>query len=195
MAANPRAMTSTDISSSELEALLRRLARQCVRVETHRTQALLGIMVAAEWGMRLMPLSAAALMGVVVTLFLAPEGETTARAHPAEISAPNRPAKANRLFDEFTTLFPDSIQVTKPPAPLDAATNSRFAFIRGGVDGTKLAWTSPQSSGKETLSRPPSRKFRRHKHIPAQQVRAAASQPQHHPWLLDLLIRHMARGS
>lgn len=189
-----------DIPSSEIEYLLRLLAHVSdqagpAQVESCRTQMPLSLMTAVDWSARMMPLSLAALMGVAMTLFLISSGDTLARAH-AEINAPNRPAKANRLLHKFNTLFPDSVQTVTPAAALDATTNSRFAFIRGGVDNVMLTWTLPRREAKEAQPKKLPRKFRRsHKRASAQQVRAATSTPQRHPWLLDLLTRHMARGS
>lgn len=189
-----------DIPSSEIERLLKLLARESdqagsAQVESGRAQMLRGLTTAIEWSARMMPLSIAALMGVAMTLFLVSSSDTVARAH-AEINVPNRPSKANRLFHKFNTLFPDSVRAATPAATLDAATDMRFAFIRGGVDNVMLTWAPPRREAKEAQPKQPPRKLRRsHKHVPARPVRTAISAPQRQPWLLDLLIRHVARGA
>jgi hypothetical protein len=180
--------------ASEIEHLLRLLARESDRANPARPPVLSSLMTAIEWSARMMPLSIAALIGTAMTLLLVASGDTVRRAH-AEIDMPNRSAKSDRLFHRFNALFPEPVQVAAPIAAFDATANSRFAFIRGGVDNVTLGWTPPRQKATETSPKRP-RKFRRtHRRIPTQPVRTALSPSQRRPWLLDVLIRHIARGS
>ncbi|WP_458760026.1 hypothetical protein ACSVBT_04255 [Afipia sp. TerB] len=136
----------------------------------------------------------AMLSGISITLSLLSDDRTKARANPIAANTPHRAAKADLLFDRVNISY-GAIQAAIPAA-LNVTAGPRFAFIRGGIDDAMLTWMPAKQPVTDLPHKPVRRKLRpspKSHSKPA--VRTAATAPQRQPWLLDLLIRHIARGS
>jgi hypothetical protein len=192
MPANLRAMTQrVDIPASDLEDLLKVLARQTDRARSARTT--LRLLALTEWSARSVAFCIIALTGAAIMLSLIANGGTMARANPAAAITPNRSSKADPLGG-FNARFRDVVQ-TPAPAALDPIAKSRFAFIRGGLDDAMLTWTPARPEANKSRRKTARRKpHSTHKPRPRPTGRTTTTSPRQ-PWLIDLIIRHMAQGS
>jgi hypothetical protein len=182
-----------DIPASDLEDLLKVLARQADRARSARTT--LRLVALTEWSARIVAFCIAALTGAAIMLSLVADGGTMARANPAAASMPNRSSKADPLIGGFNARFRDVVQ-TPAPAARNTIAKSRFAFIRGGLDGTMLTWMPAKPETHKSLRKKAQRKpHSAHKAHPRPIVRTATTTGPRQPSLIDLIIRHMARGS
>lgn len=183
-----------DIPTSDIEQLLRQLAGQADCVRSSRTSATLRILAMTEWSGRVASICIAALTGIAVTLFTISSTETPARARSAITESTSAMAKSDPLFGSHALNRQRSIQTT--PAAIATVPRSRFAFIRGGVDDAMLNWMPAKQPVAKAPSKPRKPKLRPpHKAHPKSQVRIATTAEKRQPWLIDLIVRHVARGS
>lgn len=183
-----------DIPASDIEQLLRQLARETDCTRSSRTSATLRILAMTEWSGRIASICLATLAGIAVTLFVVSGAETPARARTVITESANAITKSDPLFSYHASGRYDPIQTS--PAASSAIPGSRFAFIRGGLDDMMLNWMPAKQSTKETPPKPRRPGLRpSHKAYPKPPVRTATTSEKRQPWLIDLIIRHVARGS
>jgi hypothetical protein len=184
---------------TEIESLLKLLASNSSHVQSDHTTTTLRILAITDWSARIVSISVATLAGIAITLMLATGGETTARANPVIADNVSYLAKTDPLFSRHRPTPRGQFVIAAPSAATDTMTTpgSRFAFIRGGLDDAMLTW----SAAKRPTAMEPVAQERRRPHRtrkpsrlkPA--VHTVTTEDRRQPWLIDLLVRHLARGS
>ena len=181
-----------DIPASDIEQLLRQLACQAECNRSSRTNATLRILAMTKWSGRVASICIATLTGIAITLFVVSNAETPARARPVITESASTTTKSDPLFSFHGSSRHDSIQTS--PAKSSTIPGSRFTFIRGGLDDM-LTWMPAKQPATEAPPKPRRPKLRpSHKAYP-KPARSASTAEKRQPWLIDLIIRHVARGS
>jgi hypothetical protein len=179
----------------EIENLLRQLAGGTDRSQSVRATTTLRILAMTEWSARIVSVCVAALTGVALTLTFVSGAETTARANPAIAEHANRLAKTGPLLSRHDPASRGHSQPFAPPLTIDVPPGARFAFIRGGIDDTMLTWMPAKQPMIDTPAVQTRRKPHQLRRPPPKTPVRTAETAVRQPWLLDVIIRHIARGS
>ncbi|WP_156464209.1 hypothetical protein [Afipia sp. Root123D2] len=178
--------------------MLKLLASNSIHVQSGRTTTTLRILMITEWSARIVSISVATLTGIAITLMLSTNGETTARANTVIADNASHQAKTDPLFSRHRPTARGQFVIAAPAAATDTMTTpgSRFAFIRGGLDDTMLTWSAAKRpKAIEPVAQGKRRPHRARKPRLKPAVRTVTTEDRHQPWLIDLLVRHLARGS